>query len=319
LPFAALYRLQVSARRHLVAAVLFGVHPLLALTPTDDFLDAPGDHPLVKNRTPDDNAPAIGWKWLSDDLWTCVSVDYTAKCLSALRQIRVIEEVEAPPLDHRKSWDVVWQDECGRIVGGPAGPHSESEMRAMQFYFLVADTSKNEEPGEYFQGLPTNTARAEKPTTCPFANAPTSASPPHCEIGDLKHGVMDNLELLVEARRLLESASELMAAGFLDEAASCCVAVRCMVPGSSLDARALELIAEATQSDSMSTPAHATTSEAAQLGPTKKYEDLPQLLQQVRDTWEQASCLLSDLWRQVGAFFGLPYLGLELLEDFPQI
>jgi hypothetical protein len=51
----------VSARRNLAASLLFTVHPLLALTPTDDFLDAPGDHPHTAVKDTDwlQNIPPV--------------------------------------------------------------------------------------------------------------------------------------------------------------------------------------------------------------------------------------------------------------------
>jgi hypothetical protein len=56
LPTPRLYRLPVSARKRLAASVLFAIHPLLVLAPTDDVLDSPGDHPR----------PVNGSDWLQD-------------------------------------------------------------------------------------------------------------------------------------------------------------------------------------------------------------------------------------------------------------
>src|SRR4051812_39376896 len=44
-PMRGLSHLTPSVRRNLACSLLFGVHPLLALAPTDEFLDCPGDHP----------------------------------------------------------------------------------------------------------------------------------------------------------------------------------------------------------------------------------------------------------------------------------
>jgi hypothetical protein len=56
LPTPALYRLPVSARKRLAASVLFAIHPLLVLAPTDEALDSPGDHPH----------PVEGSAWLQE-------------------------------------------------------------------------------------------------------------------------------------------------------------------------------------------------------------------------------------------------------------
>jgi hypothetical protein len=45
LPTPAFYQLLPTARRTFAGSLLFGIHPLLALTPTAQFLDAPFDHP----------------------------------------------------------------------------------------------------------------------------------------------------------------------------------------------------------------------------------------------------------------------------------
>jgi hypothetical protein len=63
LPLPALYRLPVTVRQSLAGSLLFCVHPLLTLTPTADFLDAPSDHPQpvagddwFETRTPEAEA-----------------------------------------------------------------------------------------------------------------------------------------------------------------------------------------------------------------------------------------------------------------------
>src|SRR5262249_18310827 len=82
-PPAALFRLRPTARRTLAGSLLFGVHPALALLPTDKALDVPSDHP--QPRMDDDilsDAPHLvetvfsgsvydgdWWKWLISH-WT---------------------------------------------------------------------------------------------------------------------------------------------------------------------------------------------------------------------------------------------------------
>jgi hypothetical protein len=45
LPVPSLYRLRPSVRRHVMSSMLFSVHPLMTLMPTDRLLDCPSDHP----------------------------------------------------------------------------------------------------------------------------------------------------------------------------------------------------------------------------------------------------------------------------------
>ncbi len=52
LPAPALYQLRPTARRTLVGSLLFGIHPMLALLPTDKILDAPCDHPPPGTASP---------------------------------------------------------------------------------------------------------------------------------------------------------------------------------------------------------------------------------------------------------------------------
>ncbi|HZY88190.1 MAG TPA: hypothetical protein VFE78_25365 [Gemmataceae bacterium] len=47
LPVPSLYRLRPSVRRQVMGSLLFSVHPLMALTPTDRLLDCPSDHPQM--------------------------------------------------------------------------------------------------------------------------------------------------------------------------------------------------------------------------------------------------------------------------------
>jgi hypothetical protein len=52
LPVPSLYQLRPSVRRQVMESVLFSVHPLMALMPTDRLLDCPSDHPPTHGAQP---------------------------------------------------------------------------------------------------------------------------------------------------------------------------------------------------------------------------------------------------------------------------
>jgi hypothetical protein len=57
LPVPSLYQLRPSVRRQVMGSLLFGVHPLMAMMPTDKLLDCPSDHPQTAASEPQ-------WIWV---------------------------------------------------------------------------------------------------------------------------------------------------------------------------------------------------------------------------------------------------------------
>jgi hypothetical protein len=225
-PVPALYRLGVNARQNLVGSLLLGIHPLLMLTPTADFLDAPGDHPQ----------PVAG-----EDLPGSVLAP---------------EEPEKPEKPVHVS---IWMED---VPLGSAGPSwyewfvghfikrnipSDPEPTAPLARFLVAERSDAaaEPEAEQLQVMPKEEKAAKTDFTCPYLrqqaadrHARQMADP------DVTQDVLGNLNKLLEADCLFELAGELLRAGCVSEAMDCYDAVCRLVPGSRFEAQVAEALAE---------------------------------------------------------------------------
>jgi protein involved in polysaccharide export with SLBB domain len=257
LPVPALYRLSVTVRRNLAAALLFSVHPLFALTPTDDFLDAPGDHPH----------PVAG-----EDLMDSIPMEPCAGRISCDRN-----DPNPPPTE--PNWSEWF---LGCFVKHRTQPVQEPDLQTVQF------TAKDEgEPAaEQLHAMP-----KEEPAgpgfTCPYLRQ--QAADRHVRLmadPQVADDVLANLEKLHQADRLFELAADLLHEGYVCEAVACYDVIRALVPGSRYETRVSDALADLMlRLTGLETPA-----DSAVKDPKERTEELlkdSEDLRQIEEEWQR--------------------------------
>jgi hypothetical protein len=220
IPVPALYRLGVTARQTLAGSLLYGIHPLLALTPTADFLDAPGDHPQ----------PVAG-----DDIFSSY-----------------------PPPRHitygwsTYGWGQVETDESdwykwliGLFIKLHLPPEPEPEVELAQLCVGDGAAESSQSAAEKLQVMPKEDESAEAHFTCPYLRE--QAADRHVRLmadPQITQDVLSNLQNLEEADRLFELAGDLMRQGRVGEAMTCYEVIRRLVPGSRFEEQVDEALAE---------------------------------------------------------------------------
>jgi hypothetical protein len=259
LSIPVLYKLRPTARRTLADSLLFGVHPALALLPTDTILDSPCDHPQ----------PAEDDRMFHDMPKSVVAtvnslhggivienVDWL-KWVIRLSHLRYLfpepEENEgyvqplATGVDfaYRAVRDMPCSDrspEVTRFFGGNQAPvpfNCGDEVTEVG----GPDASETESPAPTIEILPMPDEDSD--ITCPYLRQ-QMIDRHACQIADPEIGrdVLANLECLKEADNLLEMAKELARYGFLTEAMMCCDLAANRCPGSPCAARAVDTLNE---------------------------------------------------------------------------
>ena len=233
LPTPTVYQLRPTARNTLAGSVLFGVNPLLALLPTDKALDAPHDHPQK----------VAGDDVLSDIPSARQPEGFQGEFGSAsVRACIECEEFEKWMMSH-------WAARHAT----PSPEENEGYVHAINPASLVSLTPRDtpiEEidaplvPAVEELPMPKEDAPADE-VTCPYLRQ--QALDRHaCQIADPEIGrdVLDNLERLTRADKLVELAKELARAGRIIEAMHCCLAAADLCPGSPSAARAADMLME---------------------------------------------------------------------------
>jgi hypothetical protein len=237
-PTPAVYQLRPTARNRLASSLLFGVNPLLALLPTDKALDAPHDHPQ---------------KVAGDD----VGSDIRSSCLpEAVREpfqgefVSVRGCVESQQFE---KWLIsYWKSRHPT----PSPEKLEGYVHAINPAAL-ASLTPTDTPAEEIdaplvpavEALPMPkedipTAAADGPT-CPYLRQ--KAVDRHaCQIADpeVGHDVLENLDRLTRADKLVELANELIHDGRFIEAMGCCLLAAELCPGSPSAARAADMLVD---------------------------------------------------------------------------
>ncbi len=221
-PVPALYRLGVTARLKLAGSLLFAIHPLLALTPTADFLDAPSDHPQpvagedVLGSMPPEN-PSV--RVVTGFFGECVRFHFAGP---------------------------TWYDWLvGHFVKRhvPAEPEPEVELAHFR---VEEDAAEPAEPaGEQLEVMPKEEKPAAKEATCPYLLQ--QAADRHVRLmadPEVTQDVLSNIRSLEEADRLFELAGELLREGHVGEAMTCYEVIRRLVPGSRFETQIDEVLAE---------------------------------------------------------------------------
>lgn len=283
LPTPAVYQLRPTARNTLVGSLLLGVNPLLALLPTDKALDAPHDHPRkvagddVLSDFPVPHysvAPYRGMgtyyvedrdmlPWLISH-WATRHEKMTGDYILAdLPTSCHQEEVEHGFQGEFRSASVRAYIQCQvfeKWMSHWAARHATPSPEENEGYIhvimptAVASLTPVDTPVEEIdvplvpavEALPM--PKEDTPAdgvTCPYLRQ--QALDRHaCPIADPEIGrdVLDNLERLTKADKLVELANELARAGRIIEAMHCCLAAADLCPGSPSAARAADMLIE---------------------------------------------------------------------------
>jgi hypothetical protein len=217
-PVPALYRLGVAARQTLAGSLLFAIHPLLALAPTADFLDAPSDHPQ----------PVAG----EDVLESARRFDEKLSRYCCTFN-------PGYPLPSWSDWLV------NHFIKSHISLEPEPEVELAQFR-VEEDPAESSQPAtEQLHGMPKEDKPTEAEFTCPYLRQ--QAADRHVRLmadPQITQNVLENLQKLEEADRLFEVAGELMRQGHIGEAMTCYDVIRHLVPGSRFEAQVDEALAE---------------------------------------------------------------------------
>jgi hypothetical protein len=222
-PKSILYQLRPTARRTLAGSLLFGIHPALSLLPTDKALDAPCDHPA-----PVDDFLVNVPKRLNFGVWT------SAGCTCAFEDIEwwkwflsfLAERDRVPPPEQNEGYIQCFEPK--HFIEGltPAGVLTND----LNIPIVLADE-------------PLPMPHEDDEITCPYLRQKMAerrtAQAAEPEIG---RDVLDNLERLKEADKLVDLAKELAGHGLVTEAMTCCDRAAELCPGSPCAARAVEVL-----------------------------------------------------------------------------
>jgi hypothetical protein len=225
------FTMRPSARRMLARCLLYGVHPLLTLAPTDEYFnfddeDAPADPvvntaPVVQEGTHGSITISVG---VSTDAGLTGSIEITtaraepADCVPVLQACwrLLMHAVEQPAQD-------VELMQCGDSTGFHLVPFVDGGAVA---------------PEKTCPGAPAE-------SVCPWMRehaAPRQEEP--AADFDAAHDVLHNLQMLRQAHALLEDAREFGRAGRVGDALECLDLVRTLCPGSRLDDAVQQTAAE---------------------------------------------------------------------------
>jgi hypothetical protein len=234
LPAPSLYRLRPSVRRHVAESLLFSVHPLMTLIPTDKLLDCPRDHPQKV-------AVDVLLDRMCARRYEC-SFDYGSSNISDVRS-----GLDPEALDLRKSWQECQGDPQRmeqlqwRIVTKALSMNVPLHVWSLcvapqqhQLAYAPPDEQEGSQPG------------ASKPSCgacirmCP---RPAEQHVYQFTAPDLTQDLMHNLEKLETAHRLMHLAEHLALSGQVCEALDCFDIVCRMCPGR-FEAHVAEIMAQ---------------------------------------------------------------------------
>jgi hypothetical protein len=235
LPTPTMYQLRPTVR-NTFAGSLFGVDPLLALLPTEKALDAPHDHPQ---------------KVAGDDV------------LGELRRQEETRALQGEFVSASARICIVRQEFEKWLMTHWAARHATPSPEENEGYIhaigpaAIASLTPGDTPAEEIdaplvpavEALPMPkedipTAAADGPT-CPYLRQ--KAVDRHaCQLADPEVGrdVLENLDRLMGADKLVELAKELARDGRVVEAMNCCLLAADLCPGSPSAARAADMLAD---------------------------------------------------------------------------
>jgi hypothetical protein len=229
LPTPTAFQLRPTARRALAGSLLFGLNPLMTLLPTDKVLDTPDDHPQrVAGDDIFSDMPCyfstwgyyVDWsKWIMSH-WAALQAGPAPEqnegyicAIHPITDLAAVTEVEAPA-----------------EIDSPLVPTAEALHMPKEDKPHKKKHKKHHPKGER---LPMPQEDTTEGMTCPYLRQ-QAADRHACQFADPQIGrdVLDNLESLTMADKLLEVAEEFAQAGHICEALECCALAQDLCPGS---------------------------------------------------------------------------------------
>jgi hypothetical protein len=223
-----LLHVRPTVLRRLSSCLLYTVHPLLGLLPTDDFLEDPGEYFLPFTQDTDAYLVSFVDAGTINDPPPAATVHGSVAIGVGLNfggfgpPVSVSVQVQ------------VQEATTGSLLFG-VGCNSDAGLTGSvvlnEKNFDVTPQTTPEKPAE------------SAPMTCPWRRMPTGR---RCIVSDpeVTCDVIGNLEKLIEADRLLEQARELGRQGHLCEALACLEKAAALCPGSRIEERVAEVRAE---------------------------------------------------------------------------
>ena len=258
---ASPFHMRPSARRMLTSCLLYGVHPLLTLAPTDEYFDFDDDEapelPVVFTAPAVQEAPhgtiTIG-VGVNSDAGLTGSIEWsTPSAMGAFGCSGVIDYF-LQLAQHLKPDGAAPQKEEPQdapYAPNPNGPcgfnpsHLISGMSGPGPLTSDLDIPINPQP-EPIPVAPKEAAPdAPAESVCPWMRQ-HGAPPQEAPAADfnVSHDVLHNLEMLRQAQSLLEDARDFGRAGRVSEALECLDLVRTLCPGSRIDDAVQQTAAE---------------------------------------------------------------------------
>jgi hypothetical protein len=234
-PPSGLSRLEPTVRRNLASSLLFAVHPLLTLTPTDQLLDCPGDHPqpaVAGAISVEVEVSETGTGSLLFGLGVNSDAGLTGSIVLNGREFGVCCPCGRGWDALRDCWESFLKRCTGRAVEVPTEP-PVGFINTIDPATFIQGLTPVEPPVEPIEKMPAEDGdlSGEAPT-CPYLRQ--QAAGRHMQEladPDLGRDVLSNLERLLEADRLLETGRELARQGHVCEALDCFQMVEHLCPG----------------------------------------------------------------------------------------
>jgi hypothetical protein len=228
-PTPTLYQLRPTARRTLAGSLLFAFHPLLGLVPTEKALDAPHDHP--QNVAGDDLFSDMPIDSVVIGLYRAGRGDWCKWIMSrwaARWAAPATEQNEGYIAFHPLITIAAVTPDASAEIDAPLVPAAE----ALPMPREDKPHKKKHRKHHRAERLPMPQEDAAAGMTCPFLRQ--QADRHICQFADPQIGrdVLENLESLTMADKLLEAADGLAQAGCLGEALECCALAQDLCPGS---------------------------------------------------------------------------------------
>jgi hypothetical protein len=214
-------RIQPTVLRRLSSCLLYTVHPLLGLVPTDDFLEEPGEYLELFREGPGENFVSFGDAGTGNDPPPPQSAEVHG---SVILGVGVGIGGFTPTMSISVQ---VQQAQTGSLLFG-VGVNSDAG--------LTGSIILNERD---FDVTP-----PPEPMTCPWRGPQTTGRVIMLTDPVVTGDVIDNLEKLIEADCLLERARELGRKGHLCEALDCLEKVTQLCPGCRFEERVAEAMAD---------------------------------------------------------------------------
>ncbi len=230
----------VKVRRNLATCLLFTIHPLLGLTPTDGVVDLPADHPFstskqeVQTQVQECRTGCImigvGFNshgGLTGSIKVC---DRRCPILNCLNGVLSLDSLLSP-----KTWVECWRQMAHRERTCPMREWVRCAERLLGQVKTQASACQKDD--HTTDNCPSAARNNEE--YCPWMRHHVRECQPTTVVDPQVTGdVLTNLQNLIDAQDLFKVADHLRHRGQVGEALDCYEIISKLCPGSQLDARA---------------------------------------------------------------------------------